>query len=140
MRSNYGLTAQLPGLGSLLSTKVGEGGSQAIRVSWSAQQRGFHVTRQIIQTSDAPSSALFSQAIKVGSTIYTSGITGIDPTTNQPAASTIQEQTRRALVNCENILRAAGAKLESVVEVHVLLARPNDFAGFNEEYAKFFSK
>ena len=94
--------------------------------------------RQIIQTSNAPSSSLFSQAIRVGSTIYTSGIVGNVPTTNQQAGSTIQEQTRQALVNCENILHAAGAKLEHVVEVHVLLARPNDFAGLNEEYAKFF--
>jgi 2-iminobutanoate/2-iminopropanoate deaminase len=54
------------------------------------------------------------------------------------AGSTIQEQTRQALVNCENILRAAGARLENVVEVLVLLTRPNDFAGLNEEYAKFF--
>jgi 2-iminobutanoate/2-iminopropanoate deaminase len=96
------------------------------------------MTRQIIRTPDAPHSALFSQAIKVGSTIYTSGIAGIDPGTNQLAGLTIQEQTRQALVNCGNILRAAGAKLENVVEVHVLLARPNDFAGLNEEYAKFF--
>jgi 2-iminobutanoate/2-iminopropanoate deaminase len=81
---------------------------------------------------------MFSQAIKVGSTIYVSGIAGIDPKTNQLAGSTIQEQTRQALINCENILRAAGAKLENVVEVLVLLARPNDFTGLNEEYAKFF--
>lgn len=64
--------------------------------------------------------------------------TGFDPKTNQPAGSTIQEQTRQALVNCENILRATGANLENVVEVQVLLAKPNDFAGLNEEYAKFF--
>jgi 2-iminobutanoate/2-iminopropanoate deaminase len=96
------------------------------------------VTRQVIRTSDAPSSALFSQAIKVGSTVYVSGIVGVDPRTNQLAGSTIQAQTRQALINCENILRAAGAKLENVVEVLVLLADPNDFAGLNEEYAKFF--
>lgn len=96
------------------------------------------MTRQIIRTPDAPASALFSQAIKVGSTIYLSGITGIDAKTNQLAGSTIQEQTRQALVNCENILRAAGAGLDHVVEVHVLLARPSDFAGLNDEYAKFF--
>jgi 2-iminobutanoate/2-iminopropanoate deaminase len=96
------------------------------------------VTRQIIRTSDAPSSPLFSQAIKVGSTLYMSGTVGIDPKMNQLAGSTIQEQTRQALINCENILRAAGAQLENVVEVHVLLARPDDFAGLNEEYAKFF--
>jgi 2-iminobutanoate/2-iminopropanoate deaminase len=96
------------------------------------------VTRQIIRTSAAPSSPLFSQAVKAGSTLYLSGITGIDPKTSQLAGSTIQEQTRQALVNCENILRAAGARLENVVEVLVLLTRPNDFAGLNEEYAKFF--
>jgi 2-iminobutanoate/2-iminopropanoate deaminase len=67
-----------------------------------------------------------------------SGIVGIDPGTGQLAGLTIQEQTRQALVNCENILSAAGAKLENVVEVFVLLAKPNDFAGLNEEYAKFF--
>jgi len=51
---------------------------------------------------------------------------------------TIQEQTRQALVNCESILRSAGAALTDVVEVLVLLTRPGDFAGLNEEYAKFF--
>jgi 2-iminobutanoate/2-iminopropanoate deaminase len=96
------------------------------------------VTKQIIRTSDAPSSPLFSQGIKVGSTIYLSGIVGIDPRTNQLAGSTIQEQTRQALHNCENILRAAGARRADVVEVQVLLAKPADFAGLNEEYAKFF--
>jgi 2-iminobutanoate/2-iminopropanoate deaminase len=96
------------------------------------------MTRQIIRISDAPGSALFSQAVKVGSTVYVSGIAGIDPKTNTLAGSTIQEQTRQALINCENILGAAGAKREDVVEVLVLLARPNDFAGLNEEYARFF--
>lgn len=94
--------------------------------------------RQIIRTSQAPGSALFSQAVKVGSAIYVSGIVGIDPDTSQLAGSTIQEQTRQALLNCETILRAGGAKLEDVVDVHVLLARPSDFAGLNEAYSKFF--
>jgi 2-iminobutanoate/2-iminopropanoate deaminase len=83
-------------------------------------------------------SPLFSQAIKVGSTVYLSGIAGIDPKTNQMAGATIQEQTRQALINCQNILRAADAELSNVVEVLVLLANPSDFAGLNEEYAKFF--
>ena len=96
------------------------------------------MTRHIIRTPDAPSSALYSQAIKAGSTVYVSGTVGVDPKTNQLAGSTIQEQTRQALVNCETILRSAGAALEDVVEVLVLLARPADFAGLNEEYAKFF--
>jgi 2-iminobutanoate/2-iminopropanoate deaminase len=94
--------------------------------------------RQIIGTPDAPGSPLFSQAIKMGSTVYVSGIAGIDPKTNQVAGSTIQEQTRQALINCQNILRAAHATLDDVVEVQVLLTRPSDFAGLNEEYVKFF--
>jgi 2-iminobutanoate/2-iminopropanoate deaminase len=96
------------------------------------------VQKQIIRTSEAPGSTLFSQAVKVGATIYVSGIVGIDPKTSQMAGSTIQEQTRQALVNCESILRAGGAKLEDVMDVQVLLARPGDFVGLNEEYAKFF--
>jgi 2-iminobutanoate/2-iminopropanoate deaminase len=85
-----------------------------------------------------PSSPLYSQAIKVGSTIYVSGTVGIDPKTNQLVGSTIQEQTRQALANCESILRSAGAALQDVVEVLVLLARPGDSAGLNEEYSNFF--
>jgi 2-iminobutanoate/2-iminopropanoate deaminase len=94
--------------------------------------------KQIIRTPDAPSSPLFSQAIKAGSTVYVSGIVGMDPKTNQMAGSTIQEQARQALANCQNILRAAGATFDDVVEVQVLLTRPHDFAGLNEEYAKAF--
>ena len=94
--------------------------------------------KQIIQTPDAPGSALFSQAIRAGSTLYMSGIAGIDPKTKQMAGSTIQEQTRQAMINCETILQAAGATLANVVDVYVLLARPDDFAALNEEWAKFF--
>src|SRR5262245_18510878 len=97
-----------------------------------------HTMRQVIRSPDAPQSPLYSQAIKVGSTIYVTGVPGIDPKTKKVAGPTIQEQTRQALVNCQNILRAAGATLQDVVDVQVLLARPEDFAGMNEEYAKFF--
>jgi len=96
------------------------------------------MVKQIIRTPDAPTSALFSQAIRAGSTLYMSGIAAIDPQTNQLVGATIQEQTRQALLNCQSILRAAGAQLENVIEVLVLLARPSDFAGLNEEYAMFF--
>ena len=94
--------------------------------------------KQIIRTADAPGSKLYSQAIKIGPTVYVSGTTGIDPKTSQMVGVTIQEQTRQALLNCASILRAAGGTLENVVEVHVLLARPGDFSGLNEEYTKFF--
>jgi 2-iminobutanoate/2-iminopropanoate deaminase len=97
------------------------------------------VNKQIIRTDDAPVNPLYSQAVKVGTTLYVTGMAGIDPKTKLPAGPTIQEQTRQALINCEAVLRAAGASLANVVEVQVLLAKPEDFGGLNDAYAKFFA-
>ncbi|MBK5333925.1 MAG: hypothetical protein JJD93_18255 [Ilumatobacteraceae bacterium] len=95
--------------------------------------------KQIVRTEDAPSSPLYSQAVRVGSTIHVSGMTGLDAATNRMAGATIQEQTRQALRNCTAIVEAGGGTLEDVVQVTVLLAKPADFAGMNEEYAKVFA-
>jgi enamine deaminase RidA (YjgF/YER057c/UK114 family) len=46
-----------------------------------------------------------------------------------------RQQTRQALLNYQAVLRAAGATLEDVVEIGVLLTNPTDFAGINDEYA-----
>jgi 2-iminobutanoate/2-iminopropanoate deaminase len=94
--------------------------------------------KQIIRTPEAPGSPLFSQAVRIGSTIYVSGIAGVDPQTGRVAGPSIQDQARQALANCEGILRAAGSGLGDVVDVLVLLARPTDFAGLNEVYAQVF--
>jgi 2-iminobutanoate/2-iminopropanoate deaminase len=95
--------------------------------------------REVIETPNAPSSPLFSQAVKAGRHIYVSGLVGIDVSTGSLAGPTIQAQTRQALANCEAVLRAVGATLEDVVEVGVLLTNPMDFAGMNDEYATWFS-
>jgi 2-iminobutanoate/2-iminopropanoate deaminase len=106
--------------------------------------RGIHATRrlamprEIITTTDAPSSPLYSQAVRAGTHVYVSGTVGVDMATGALAGDTIQEQTRQALANCEAILKAAGAGLDDVVEIGVLLTRPEDFAGLNEEYARWF--
>jgi 2-iminobutanoate/2-iminopropanoate deaminase len=94
--------------------------------------------RQIITTPNAPTSPLYSQGVKAGSQVFVSGTTGIDPSTGVLAGDTIQVQTRQALANCEAILQAGGATLDDVVDVGVLLADPDDFAGMNEEYARWF--
>jgi len=96
------------------------------------------MARQVIVTPHAPSSPLYSQGVRVGAHVVTSGTTGIDPSTGRLAGDTIGAQTRQALDNCEAILRAGGATLDDVVEVGVLLADPDDFAGMNEEYARRF--
>jgi enamine deaminase RidA (YjgF/YER057c/UK114 family) len=94
--------------------------------------------RQVITTAGAPSSPLYSQGVKAGPHVLVSGIAGIDPGTGSLTGNTIQEQARQALANCEAILRAGGASLDDVIEVGVLLTRPADFAGLNEEYARWF--
>jgi len=94
--------------------------------------------REIVSTPDAPGSLLFSQAVKAGAHVYLSGLVGIDASTGNLAGSTIQEQTRQALANCRAVLAAAGATMDDVVEVGVLLADPKDFAGMNEEYTTWF--
>ena len=95
--------------------------------------------RKLITTAAAPSSPLYSQAVIAGQHVYVSGMVGIDVSTEKLAGLTIQEQTLRALENCEAILREAGAKLDDVVEVGVLLTDPADFAGMNEAYGSWFS-
>jgi len=96
------------------------------------------MARQIITTPNAPSSPLYSQAVKTGPHIVVSGIVGVDPSTGSFAGATIQDQTRQSLSNCKAILQAGGASLDDVIEVGILLANPADFASLNEEYARWF--
>jgi len=60
--------------------------------------------RQIVITPDAPSSPVWSQAVKAGQQVFVSGIVGIDPRTGALAGEAIQEQTRQALTNCRSII------------------------------------
>jgi 2-iminobutanoate/2-iminopropanoate deaminase len=94
--------------------------------------------RQVIATANAPRSPLYSQGVKAGPLILISGMVGLSPGTGDFTGDTIQDQTRQALTNCEAILLASGASLDDVVEVGVLLTNPADFAGLNEEYARWF--
>ena len=94
--------------------------------------------REIITTANAPQSTLFSQAVKAGPFVYVSGMAGIDGATGELVGSTIQEQTRQALTNCRTVLREAGAALDDVIEVGILLTNPSDFAGMNDEYTTWF--
>lgn len=94
--------------------------------------------REIITTPDAPSSPLYSQAVRAGTHLFVSGMVGVDAGTGAIVGDTIQQQTRQAFSNCESVLKAGGAGLDDVVEVGVLLTNPEDFAGLNEEFARWF--
>ncbi len=94
--------------------------------------------REVVRTPDAPQSPYYSQAVRAGGVIYVSGTIGTDPASGQLAGPTVGDQARQALENCRAVLRAAGAELDDVVDVHVLLLDPDDFEAFNEVYASYF--
>ena len=93
-----------------------------------------------IYTSNAPAAiGPYSQAMKVGNLVITSGQIPIDPATGAISAVTIQEQTEQVCKNLQAVLEAAGASLETVVKTTCFLADMGDFAAFNEVYAKYFT-
>lgn len=81
----------------------------------------------------------YSPAVKVGSFVFCAGQVGRNPATGE-MGTTIEEQTRQALVNLQTILEAAGAWLDDAVKTTVFMADMNEFSRMNGEYAKFFPK
>ena len=96
--------------------------------------------KEILFSAELPTSPLYSQGIKVGSTIFLSGIVAFEPATKKVEAKTVEEQTERAIRNCETILKTGGATLEDVVQVVVLLKNPEDFDSMNKAYSKIFPR
>ena len=81
----------------------------------------------------------YSQAIQAGNLVFCSGQLGIDPATGQLAEGVVA-QADQAFKNIANVLAEAGATLDDVVKVTVLLADIADFARVNELYATKFSQ
>ena len=96
------------------------------------------MTRQIINTPDAPVTASYSQAVKAAGLVFVSGQGPFDPATNAVVGTTIQEQTRQALTNVQAILNAAGSSMEKVVSATFILRDSEDFTGMNEEWLRWF--
>ena len=93
-----------------------------------------------ISTTLAPAAiGPYSQAIRVGRTVYVSGEIGIDPMTGQFAGVTIGPQTDQVLKNVAAILAAAGLTLDNVVATTVYLLNVNDFPGMNAAYGTHFT-
>ena len=97
------------------------------------------MAHQVVDTDSAPKAiGPYSQAVKVGNFIFTSGQIAIDPEKNELISGGIQEQTRRVLENLKAVLEAAGSSLENVVKTTVYLSDINEFSAMNEVYAQFF--
>src|SRR5207302_4032618 len=93
-----------------------------------------------ISTTSAPAAiGPYSQAIRVGRTVYVSGEVGIDPTTGNFKGPLIGDQTDQALMNVAAILAAAGLTLDNVVATTVYLLDIKDFAAMNVAYRTHFT-
>ena len=94
----------------------------------------------VIYTPDAPAAiGPYSQAIVAGGLVFTSGQIPINPATGNIEAVTIGEQTEQVCKNLAAVLAAAGSSFEKVIKTTCFLADMNDFAAFNEVYAKYFT-
>jgi 2-iminobutanoate/2-iminopropanoate deaminase len=97
------------------------------------------MAKKIITTDKAPKSlAAYSQGVKAGGLVFVAGQGPFDPITGEVVGETIQEQTAQCLRNVESVLRAAGSSLDKVVTATFILGEPNDYAGMNEEWSKWF--
>lgn len=94
---------------------------------------------EYVSTDNAPQAiGPYSQAVISGGFVYTSGQIAINPASGNVEGATIEEQTELVCINIENLLKAAGTDISKVVKTVCFLADMNDFARFNEVYAKHF--
>ena len=76
--------------------------------------------------------------MKAAGLVFVAGQGPFDPATGAVVGTTIQEQTRQCPRNIEAILEAAGSSMEKVVNASFILRHPEDFAGVNEEWVRWF--
>lgn len=92
-----------------------------------------------IETKDAPAAiGPYSQAVVVGTLLFTSGQIAIDPATGELAAGGINEQTEQVMKNLSAVLKEAGTSFDKVVKTTCFLADIGDFSAFNAVYGKYF--
>ena len=96
--------------------------------------------KQIVKTDQAPAaSGPYSQGVRIGNFLFTSGQIALDPATGEMCSGEIEQETEKTLQNIEAILKADGLSLGHVVKTTVYLADLNHFARMNQVYERFFS-
>lgn len=97
------------------------------------------MTKQIISTTSAPAAiGPYSQAVRVGNTIWISGQIPLDPTTQELIKGDIEAQVRQVFENLKAIVLAAGASLDDVVKATVFLIDLANFTLVNKIMAEYF--
>jgi 2-iminobutanoate/2-iminopropanoate deaminase len=98
------------------------------------------IDKTAIATTDAPAAiGPYTQAIRTGDLVFTSGQISLDPATGQIVTGGITEQTERVIANLRGVLAAAGLSFANVVKTTVYLKDMRDFAAMNEVYARAFA-
>jgi 2-iminobutanoate/2-iminopropanoate deaminase len=96
--------------------------------------------KQQVSSKAAPAAiGPYSQAVRIGSFLYTSGQVALDPASGALVAGGVTEQTVRVIENLKAVLAAAGANLAQVVKTTVFLKNIGDFAVMNEVYGRYFA-
>ena len=128
------------GLAALIAGAIAIGSAAARADDGGDSDGAENPGKVVISTTLAPAAiGPYSQAIRVGKTVYLSGEIAIDPTTNLfMTGASIQDQTQRVMENLAGVLTAAGLTLDNVVSTTVYLQDLNDFANMNQVYATFF--
>ena len=99
------------------------------------------MNKQIIHTNKAPAAVgPYSQAIKHGNMVFSSGQIPLDPETGEIVGTNVQEQSVKVLDNLVAVLSEAGASLSQVVKTTCFLSDMGDFAQFNEIYSQYFTE
>ena len=97
--------------------------------------------KEIIKTDNAPAAiGPYSQAIKIGDLIYTSGQIPINPKTGELISSDIKEQTKQVLENIKAILETAGSSLDKIIKTTLFISNMDEFAMINEVYSSYFGE
>ena len=95
--------------------------------------------KQIIHTHEAPAPiGPYSQAVRMGDTVYTSGQIAIDPETGLLIQGNISEETHQVMRNMQAVLQAAGLGFEHVLKSTIFITNMDDFAAINEVYGSYF--
>jgi len=96
--------------------------------------------KEIIMTENAPAAfGPFSQAVKVGGFVFTSGILPLDPASGKKISGGIENETKQTLENLRAILETSGSSLNEIVKATIFLTDMNDFEIVNSIYSKYFS-
>lgn len=97
--------------------------------------------KEIIQTSKAAAAVgPYSQAIKMGDFIFTSGQIPVDPKTNELVGEDIESQTHQVFENLIAVLEAANATLEDIVKTTIFMKNMDEFETVNAIYGEYFTE